>query len=1122
MAGLKRPRWYAGTVCMRFLLWGFAFNGAFLCRYDAPTDSDGCAVGSRANELPHGVFWAWGVLANFVNLMVFCLSVRNILVGEQTKVSNKVTGVAHPLTSVGLGLTLAFLGPLWGTLSWLAVAGNGWLLMLSHFPPGVMPALHFRFNFLIRIMHQWDVATDVGMAALLDSTTPEGIMYLVLATVNTAFYFISHTCPLDSSDSRRRIFGHLVKGFFMDLPLLIIDVLILARGTDASGTAVTVLAALSSLGELGTVVHLAVAFHSQMTSERHMHAVVELAERVAGSLVKYDLDEAAAALADFRAEAQKKGKTGAPEALVRAFQNQIDNLALYKAFLPDYVLPESDKGSTEKGASVFTTLPEQSSEWDDQSRLSVVPLQQSSRPSADASAHFTAAEDISISPPLHPHMVSDSRTSSVTSVDVQNDQPGAVVQASQGRHCGRRPGLVSALFARVDLSKRPEPGKACIAAVLDSVRKSSGVIVGITGLCGDATVIAEWNGKRRCTTHAQHACQTALDIVESYGRRRHRSGTEGEFSSDRSPLDSSTNAPAASAAGTALGDPSSSRAQCYLSVATGAATSYEVGNSQTRSYVLLGNAVRDARGLSLLASQLDARALCCGRTNKAVRSEIQTRIIDVVSPRDADEIHVYELIRRVREEQHCFHGAFSDLRQLKFEDAAEVFKDVIVSSGGHDKQALRLFRIAQYYATHRAGEAYVRQEHPYAWEDLEQLAAATPLPRDLEFVVGLSTVDTLANSKSISVKEDADDGVLLQRQLNELVNQVANQQQGTPPSMQSPTSAASSRCATEPRVISRSLPLSFTDARGRRYHRSSTRLGLGAFGEVWLGMGPDCSMVAVKSFSLAGLGGTGEARGPDMTGTWTCMGDTLGGATLGRHSAVSGQGLDVDLDKIKAQTAELVKEVSLMISLKHDNVVQYLGCATEGAYVLIVMEYLPGGSLQGLMKQFGGTIPVECVASLVGDTVRGLQFIHSNNIVHRDLKPANILVTVEGQARIADFGASSQLRAAGVAGDRENVAGTPLYMAPEQAHGRASFASDVWALGLIVCELHIGHLPWTDKLRGMHPLAFAATLCRDEHMVPEPPQSVPTEAAAFARWCTKRDPEQRPTALQLLDHPYLL
>ena len=112
------------------------------------------------------------------------------------------------------------------------------------------------------------------------------------------------------------------------------------------------------------------------------------------------------------------------------------------------------------------------------------------------------------------------------------------------------------------------------------------------------------------------------------------------------------------------------------------------------------------------------------------------------------------------------------------------------------------------------------------------------------------------------------------------------------------------------------------------------------------------------------------------------------------------------------------------------------------ADLVMVMEYVPCGSLETVLQQFG--VLEECTARVyVRDVLAGLAYLHARSIVHRDVKPANVLLEKDGCCKLADFGAAKLLPGACNAA---GLAGTPLYMAPECSTSGARLASDVWSM----------------------------------------------------------------------------
>eukprot|EP00755_Sulcionema_specki_P003861 Sspe_Gene.28655::Locus_13130_Transcript_1_1_Confidence_1.000_Length_3578::g.28655::m.28655 len=278
------------------------------------------------------------------------------------------------------------------------------------------------------------------------------------------------------------------------------------------------------------------------------------------------------------------------------------------------------------------------------------------------------------------------------------------------------------------------------------------------------------------------------------------------------------------------------------------------------------------------------------------------------------------------------------------------------------------------------------------------------------------------------------------------------------------------------------LPGIIVDKGGSTWYRSEKRLGRGAFGQVWLGMGDDGGLVALKTLKLPGE-----------------------------------DEVDGDCEKM---VLDLISEVGLLCSLRHENVVAYVSSAVVERHIVVVMEYLSGGSLQTVLDQFG-KLPIAAVRRYLSDIIRGLSFLHSHRIVHRDVKPGNVLLQLDGQCKLADFGASSELSIT-EATTQHDVIGTPIYMSPEACRGVVTPASDIWAVGLVTYQMITAKIPF--QFDDYEPQAFLWRMgAGEEEVLPVVNRDLLSQSAyEFIMGCLERDYTRRPDGKALLHHPFLL
>jgi eukaryotic-like serine/threonine-protein kinase len=153
---------------------------------------------------------------------------------------------------------------------------------------------------------------------------------------------------------------------------------------------------------------------------------------------------------------------------------------------------------------------------------------------------------------------------------------------------------------------------------------------------------------------------------------------------------------------------------------------------------------------------------------------------------------------------------------------------------------------------------------------------------------------------------------------------------------------------------------------------------------------------------------------------------------------------------------QLLREPRLLASLNHPNIVSVLTAEKEEGIFFIVMEYVPGETLEAIVLR-EGALEVTRALDYTCQICNALDHAHAQGVIHRDLRPGNMLVTEQGLVKVADFGTSRFLE---IAAHGTTVIGSPPYMAPEQFHGKAVFASDVYSLGVSMYQMLTGDLPY--------------------------------------------------------------
>eukprot|EP01125_Pyxidicula_operculata_P011631 TRINITY_DN3812_c0_g2_i2.p1 TRINITY_DN3812_c0_g2~~TRINITY_DN3812_c0_g2_i2.p1 ORF type:complete len:2464 (-),score=554.47 TRINITY_DN3812_c0_g2_i2:160-7446(-) len=246
--------------------------------------------------------------------------------------------------------------------------------------------------------------------------------------------------------------------------------------------------------------------------------------------------------------------------------------------------------------------------------------------------------------------------------------------------------------------------------------------------------------------------------------------------------------------------------------------------------------------------------------------------------------------------------------------------------------------------------------------------------------------------------------------------------------------------------------------------------------------------------------------------------EVLGEGSFGKvYRARHVDGFELAIKAVSTDKSdEIQSEIDILKVCRHECVVSYYGSVKNESVLWILMEYMELGSIRDMIDTRKSPLTEPEIGYVCASTLKGLNYLHSLGIIHRDVKAANILLNERAEIKIADFGVSEYFAKI----NAKQAVGTPLWMSPEVLRRNpATLSCDIWSLGISVIEMGDGVPPNHNV-----PILKAMKSIVDVN-IPSPtfsdPQKWSLSLVDFVAQCLEKDTTKRPSAYQLLSHPFL-
>uniref|UniRef100_A0A8C1Z0G3 non-specific serine/threonine protein kinase n=1 Tax=Cyprinus carpio TaxID=7962 RepID=A0A8C1Z0G3_CYPCA len=266
-------------------------------------------------------------------------------------------------------------------------------------------------------------------------------------------------------------------------------------------------------------------------------------------------------------------------------------------------------------------------------------------------------------------------------------------------------------------------------------------------------------------------------------------------------------------------------------------------------------------------------------------------------------------------------------------------------------------------------------------------------------------------------------------------------------------------------------------------------------------------------------------RDVDPHQTWETMGE-LGDGAFGKVYKAQNQTTGV-LAAVKVievrgeeQLDDYITEIDILASCRHTNIISLLDAIFFEDWLWILIEYCPGGALDDIILELERGLTEQQISEVCCQSLQALSYLHQHHIIHRDLKAGNILLTMDGQVKLADFGVSAKND--NTLQKRSTFIGTPYWMAPEVIMCETSkdnpytTKADIWSLGITLIEAAEMEPPH----HSLNPMRVLLKITKSPPPTLSNPRQWSSHFQDFLRRTLQKNPESRWGAQQLMAHPF--